>query len=535
MGFTGQVTSDLVKKARLDDSKKEDLLDFAATDFITLRENLINYIKAAYPLDYNFFAESDLGMMLIELVAGMGHILSYKADYLANENYLRTARSRNSVRKLLELIGIRMRGPTAAVANARITLDTPNWTTSTDSLTIDAQQRVITVTSPEDGSQVTFTLYKTTPDGLIEFTDASEGITIYRNENATSSVLENVVLMEGALVKQTGTFSDTESIKTISLTESPVIEGSIQVFIESNGGATEGKYEPVENIFFASGPNDKVYQITTDEDFRASLFFGDNLLGMSPKNGDNFTVYYRVGGGSRGNVAKSAINAPVNVEYFSTFTLGTGTGTIENISQAAGGAPAQTIENAKRYAPLLFRSQDRLVTVNDYLGFTNSFKSTIGTVAKATVSVRKAFSSANIIDLFILEKANATQFKRATPEFKRQLLEAIEPKKMLTDEIIVVDGLIRTLDLVMTIRCDQIYKRRESDIKLKVRDSILSYFNVDNLDFAKPFNAQDLNRNLFNDVPEVRYSTVDNLPQTIKFQFNEIMQLNNLSLIMVFE
>jgi len=536
MSFTSKVTSDLVKKARLDDSKKEDLLDFAATDFLSLRDNLIQYIKSVYPLDYNFFSESDLGIMLLELNAAMGHVLSYKSDYLANENYIRTARTRNSVRKLLELIGVRMKGPTSAIANARITLDNPIWSNNTDYITITANQRVFTITSPEDGSQVTYTLYKSTPDGQIEFTNDSEDITIFYNENNTNSVVENLVLMEGALVKQTGTFSDTDSIKIIELTNTPIVEGSIQLFIESNGGPTEGVYTPIENIFFASGPDDKVYQITSDEDFGATLFFGDNLLGRSPKNGDNFTVYYRVGGGTRGNVAKSAINAPITVNYTTDIFDGeAGNGNVENTSLGAGGAPAQTIQNAKRYAPLLFRSQDRLVTMNDYMGFVNSFKSSTGTVAKATISVRKAFSSANVIDLFILEKANATQFKRATPTFKRELLEAIEPKKMLTDEIVVVDGLIRTLDVVMTIRCDKIYKRRESDIKLKVRDSVLDYFNIDNLDFGKPFNAQDLNRKLFEEVPDVRYSTIDNLPQTIKFQFNEVMQLNNLSIIMVFE
>ena len=108
MVFKGTVSSDFLKLVRVEDAQKNSLINFAASDFVTLRQSLIDYIKAVYPLEYNYFSESDLGMMLVELVAYMGHVMSYKADYLANENFIRTARSRESVKKLLELIGIRM-------------------------------------------------------------------------------------------------------------------------------------------------------------------------------------------------------------------------------------------------------------------------------------------------------------------------------------------------------------------------------------------------------------------------------------------
>ena len=83
----------------------------------SLRQNLIDYIKATFPLDYNNFESSDFGMLLLEMMAAVGHIQSNKSDYLANENYIGTARSRDSVKKLLELIGVRMKGPISAAAN----------------------------------------------------------------------------------------------------------------------------------------------------------------------------------------------------------------------------------------------------------------------------------------------------------------------------------------------------------------------------------------------------------------------------------
>lgn len=185
MVYTGQIQSDFLKLAKVEDVDKERLINYAATDFISLREALVEYIKAVYPLDYNYFSESDLGMMLVELVAYMGHVLSYKSDLLANENYLRTARQRDSVRKLLELIGVRIKGPIAAAANARVTLDTDPWTAEDDSqtLTFLPQNRVITINSPQDGLPISYTLYKVAQNGDIDIANNSGNITVYNSEN----------------------------------------------------------------------------------------------------------------------------------------------------------------------------------------------------------------------------------------------------------------------------------------------------------------------------------------------------------------
>jgi hypothetical protein len=201
---------------------------------------------------------------------------------------------------------------------------------------------------------------------------------------------------------------------------------------------------------------------------------------------------------------------------------------VENTSLATGGRNAESVAQAKRYAPLVFRSQNRLVTLQDFKAFANAFASNYGSTGKATATVRRAFSSANIIDLFVLERASDSQLRRATREYKKQLLEAIEDKKMLTDEVVVVDGLIRTLDLYVTLTLDERSRRDESAILQQARASIQDYMNIDNTDFAEPFVPQDLIRTLLEDITTVRYATVDNVDNTIAVGFNEITQLNNL-------
>lgn len=529
MTFKGTAESDFLKLVNVQDFDKLNLIDFAQTDFLSLRTALLNYVRAVYPLDYNYFTESDFGMMLIELVAYMGHVLSYKADYLANENFLRTARSRASVNNLMQLIGIRMKGPVAAAADARITLQsTPGWTpTGTGSyITLSPENRVVSVNSSEDGLPISYTLYKVAANGDIDVGNSTGEIVLYESEKSSPTVFNNLVLLEGSLVIEQGTFSDTESLKNVRLQNAPVVEGSIQTFITGQQEAS-GAYTQVNNIFYASGPNSKVFQVLGTDNYGAIVVFGDGDLGKIPAVGDQYTIVYRTGGGTRGNIQSSYINVSRSAQYTpgsTTFQI-----KVENTSKGTGGADAETIEAVKRYGPLTFRSQGRLVTLSDYKTFINSYISSYGSVGKATAVTRRAYSSANIVDIYVLEKANNLQLRKATPEFKRQLLETMQDKKMLTDELVVVDGLIRTLDLSITIRIDKKYQYLEATVRQKVRAKIEQFFNMDNNDFGKAFNPQDLMYSIF-EVQEVRFATIDNVPETIQVNFNEIIQLNNYAL-----
>lgn len=532
MVFSGTVTSDFLKLIPSDLDQKERLIDYSASDFESIRAALIKYAKATFPLDYTNFSESDFGMFLIELMAAVGHIQSMKSDFLANENYLRTARQRSSVRKLLELIGVRLKGPISAAANARIVLDVPGGVTNVSSVVIPIANRTFTITSPEDGGALSYTIYKVNSNGTVDLEAATTDIEFTVSHTSESTItINDAVILEGALVVESGQFLNTDSVKTINLTQSPYVEKSAQVYVEGNV-STEGIYTEEENVYFASGSNDKVFQINSNDEGQAVIVFGDDSIGLSPAVGDTYTVTYRVGGGERGNLAQEVINVPVTATLYST-TVDTANGTLENTSRATGGAEAETIAHARRYAPLTFRRQDRLVTLSDYKGFINSFISSYGSTGKANAIVRRAYSSANIIDLFVLEKASNLQLRKATPEYKRQLLEAIEDKKMLTDEPVVVDGLIRTLDIVVTVTCDRKYKLKEDELKSIIRDKILTYFNVDNTDFGEAFVPQDLVRTLV-EVPEVRYATIDNVDKVIKTDFNEIIQLNNLNISIVY-
>lgn len=531
MVFSGTTNTDFMKLVSIPDRKKQQYIDFAADDFYSIRSDLIGYIKAVYPLDYQNFSESDLGLMLVELVSYMGSVFSLKGDMLANENYLRTVKTRENLKKLLELIGVDMRGPLSAAAAVRLTAETPPEEADFP-LKYSPSSRVFSIMSKEDGAPVNYTLYKVVNNAIADITSPNATFELEGDEatNATSSVFENVAMLEGSMSVQKGVFDTLEGNKRIALTDSPIIDGSVQVYISTGREDDEstGAYKQVERLFSASGINDRVFQAIYGDNYTATLLFGDGVMGISPPAGADFTVVYRVGGGSRGNIMGGAINVTTTAEGAgvaeNSYSFVT-----ENITPATGGQDAETAEHAKKYAPLTFKRQDRVVTLEDYIAIGNTFRSKQGTVGKTTAAVRDAFSSANVIDMYTLEKASDTTLQKASTTFKKDLLDEIEPKKMLTDEVVIVDGLIRTLDLVVTIRIDEELEPIAGTIQQEVAEVILNFFNVDNFDFGKPFISSELNRDIFN-LEKVRYATVDNLPEVTEVDFHEIIQLNNFTI-----
>lgn len=518
------VGSDFMKLVTFVDNEKSTLVDFTATDFASLRTALLNYIKLVYPLDYNNFVESDLGLMLAELVAYMGTVMSMKADMLAHENFLQTAKDRDSVRKLFQLVGVSMKGPTSAQATANLSIEGETGTLDED-LVIPTANRVITVTSPQDQQPLNFTLYKATNGIVPNLTNTNADIVFDQtNWVGDSSSTWEAVMLEGAFATQTGTFSNIGVAQSIILNEAPVIQNSVQVFVSGVDSTTSGAYRQVENIYQASSTNDKIFQVVYLDNYKAKLVFGDGSNGKSPTPNSSYIVTYRVGGGTRGNVPNAFINS---ILEGATYNASPSSVRITQSQMSTGGSEAETVAHAKKYGPLSFKQQDRLVSLEDYTSFASNYVGPAGSVAKAVASTRKAFSSANIIDIFVLEKATDTQLQKASISFKNGLLTAIEPKKMVTDDVVISDGLIRTLDLIITAHVDRSLQGLEKSIVANVSQSVREYFMSDALDFGDSIIFADLMKTVFG-IPEVRFAEINNFDENITVGFNEVIQLNNL-------
>jgi len=520
-GFDGTIESDFLKLGQIPDDRKPDLIDYNLNGFNDYRAALQNYLRAVYPLDYNNFAASDLGQMLLEMFAYMGTTLTLRADMTANEMYIDTVKDRGNLGRLLELIGVAMKGPTASKATGKLTLPISYPNIDAAGVTITESNRQIQIVNQRTGTPLTYSIMRQQLDGTLDVFSRDVDIlkTDFVGDAVSDAYAPNLMLLEGVTQSQVGAFGQDANRQTIRITNGPVIEGSIGVSSTESGGTY---YNEISNLYVASGGNTPVFEKKYNQDMTATLFFGDGVRGRLPSPGANYIVTYRTGGGVNGDIARGTINSPVSIIN----GVDTLDATIENTTKGSGGTAAETVAHAKRYAPYFFRTQYRAVTGEDYNALANSFVGVAGKTAKAMASVRKNGAAANVIDLFVLAKASETQLERASVAYKKELLDYFQNYKMLTDDIVVSDGVIRTLDLVASLYIDTSNRRNADNIKQKAANELLRYFNVDNMEFGQVLSLADLN-NFMLQVPEVRFFKVNNIDSDIYLNFNEIIQLNN--------
>jgi hypothetical protein len=112
-----------------------------------------------------------------------------------------------------------------------------------------------------------------------------------------------------------------------------------------------------------SGPDDPHFVAEMDEEGRAHLRFGDDVCGEQPDAGTAFTAFYRIGNGPAGNVgAETIVHLVLRHTALSGATL-----RVRNPLPAVGGTAAETLNEAKRFAPQAFRQElQRAITADDY-------------------------------------------------------------------------------------------------------------------------------------------------------------------------
>ena len=521
--FDGTVQSDFMRLGQIQELAKSQLIDYSVADFDEFKEALMDYVKAVYPDDYNNFVQSDLGVVFIELFAYLASVLSLKADFLANESYLSTVKTPENLRKVLELIGVKMKGPIASKATALVTPESSVSFAGGNTLTIPSDQRTVTTTSQRDNTQLTYTLYKINKaTGLIdEATAAQTGdLVLDYNNYGEGSNFTGLVLLEGTYKTLEGTFSTAQSSKRIRVPDPSIIEGSVFV------SAGNEVYSEIQSLSLASGSTDAVFEKIYNDDYSCSLLFGDDIRGKNPQNGQDYTVVYRVGGGNRGDIVEGAIRTQVNGLKNGSIPVEC---TITNTTVAAGGANAESVAHAKKYAPYFFRTQYRAVTGEDYTAIANSYAGTTGQTGKALAVARQSGAGGNMIDIYVLAKATDNQLQRASLPFKSDLLNHLNSYKMITDELTIVDGLVRTVDLVATVFVDRNKLALQENVKADVSRSITEYLSYDSMDFGKALRFPELANFVMNN-PDVRFFKVTNYDEDIFVNFNEIIQLNNFEL-----
>ena len=88
---------------------KESNVNYLNKDFTSLKQSLMNYAKSYFPNSYRDFNETSPGMMLLEMNAYVGDVLSFYIDQQYREMLLPLAEERRNIINLANMFGYKVK------------------------------------------------------------------------------------------------------------------------------------------------------------------------------------------------------------------------------------------------------------------------------------------------------------------------------------------------------------------------------------------------------------------------------------------
>ena len=231
---------------------------------------------------------------------------------------------------------------------------------------------------------------------------------------------------------------------------------------------------------------------------RIGDFINTTAMGEIPTVGTTMYIRYRTGGGANGNVGANTLTSK------GTYTLETN-GPNQQINQRVtkslsvnnpvpgfGGADAPSTEQIKKMVRYNFSSQNRAVTLKDYLVLIDKMPGTFGIPFRNNVSERQ-----NKIDIAILGLDSTGKLTNtSTNTLKENIASWLADYRMINDYVLTRDGKIFDLGFEIDIFIDKAFSKGE--VIAGVISSVQKYFKVQDWDMGDNVYLSQLVENINN-------------------------------------
>lgn len=325
--------------------------DYLSRDFVGLKSSLLQYAALSFP-DWQPASEGDFGMVLVEMFAYFGDILSYYTDRAQFENYLGTATQRDSILGIAYLLGYLPNSGAPATGTVELVTDLGRPDTLVPGGSKILTGRIAAIDGP-----VTF---ETDDDATVPANGATSAVV-----NVTEGTTENYVKVgeSGGLPAQ-----------TFLLAHTGVYRDTIRVFVEDTLGSVTFPFGAntivarewllVDHLLDADSTG-AVFE-TQYVDDGVMVNFGDDINGAIPGTGLQIFATYRHGVGSNGNVTAGQVKL-IDDRTLAGVHVKKDTNDVYLSSTMIGGTDPESIDSIRYNAPRAYRTQNRVVTEPDFI------------------------------------------------------------------------------------------------------------------------------------------------------------------------
>ncbi len=179
--------------------------------------------------------------------------------------------------------------------------------------------------------------------------------------------------------------------------------------------------------------------------------------------------------------------------------------TFRNLTPSNGGTGTETLEQAKRRAPKEAATLTSATSGEDYAVLAKNFAHPVyGSVLRAVATLKTSLN-ANVVELYVLAAGPDDVPVLPSMGLKSGLVSFFEDLKVLTDEIRVLDGAIKSVAVDANIVIDK--DANPATTRLNVQTAVNNFFNISNFDMGEGLFLSNLYETL-NSVDGVKYANI---------------------------
>lgn len=215
-------------------------------------------------------------------------------------------------------------------------------------------------------------------------------------------------------------------------------------------------------------------------DLNISQILNNTALGVVVPPNSTIFVRYRIGGGPLSNVGSNVLTDVANVD---AQIVGTNANTRQQVIAslratnpipAIGGNGLPTVNELRKYIAANYASQNRCVTIEDYIARCYQMPGKFGAPFKVYGTVED-----NKVKLYVLTReASGRLITNSTSDIKRNLLRYLTPYRMVNDFVEINDAKVVNVQIEADLFIDKSYNINE--VKANAIRVIQDFMDVDN-------------------------------------------------------
>jgi len=519
-------------------------INYTSRNYADIRTNLVDLVRQYYPDIFNDYNDASVGMMLLELNAAVGDMLSFNTDRMFQETQIDYAQERKSILSMARTFGLKIPGKRASATIVDFSVTLPVFGSTFDisyapkirsgsqvsgagkvfELIEDIDfanpfnmggvpNRVIIPNFNSNGNLINYTIIKRemVTNGLtkvfkrvITISDIKPFFEIVLPDDNIISV-DSVITLDGTSFETTPTYDKFLNLNNKWFEMDALAEDKI--FIEDNSATLDnasiraGKWIKTSKKFiteytdlgftkviFGSGTQDT--SNLSDFDTNPLLinqinnFINNMSLGTTPKANTTMFIKYRVGGGADTNLGPNTINSVgiLNMDV---------NGREDIINQSV----KRSLKVNNLFPAIGGKNSPSIEEIRNMVRYNFSAQNRAVTIKDYQTKIAQmpgkfgspfrngVFEEQNKVKVFILSlDPNGKLSNQLTSTLKQNISNYLADYRMLNDYVQISDGKIINLSLEIDLMVDK--KVAQSQIQAQVIQEVTKFFDINKFDMG---------------------------------------------------